>query len=58
MQLFLKKLVNFLANTYRETPVDLEYEKQRMIIVILSCICNHSQTRKYLLQFKLFTKNW
>uniref|UniRef100_A0A8D8BCF2 E3 ubiquitin-protein ligase RNF123 n=1 Tax=Culex pipiens TaxID=7175 RepID=A0A8D8BCF2_CULPI len=57
MKLFLKKLLNFLANTYKETPVDLEYEKQRKIIVILTCICNHPQTRKYLLEFKFFKKN-
>ncbi|XP_065083539.1 E3 ubiquitin-protein ligase RNF123 isoform X2 [Ochlerotatus camptorhynchus] len=57
MKLFLKKLLNFLANTYKETPVDLEYEKQRKIIVILTCICNHPLTRKYLLEFKFFKKN-
>ncbi|XP_055546728.1 E3 ubiquitin-protein ligase RNF123 [Wyeomyia smithii] len=57
MKLFLKKLLNFLANTYKETPVDLEYEKQRKIIVILTCICQHPQTRKYLLEYKLFKKN-
>lgn len=58
MKLFLKTLINFLINTYRETPVDLEYEKQRMIIVILSCLCNHVETRKYYLEYKLFRKNW
>ncbi|XP_058814876.1 E3 ubiquitin-protein ligase RNF123 [Topomyia yanbarensis] len=57
MKLFLKKLLNFLANTYKETPVDLEYEKQRKIIVILTCICQHPQTRKYLLEYKFFKKN-
>ncbi|KFB45879.1 AGAP009295-PA-like protein [Anopheles sinensis] len=57
MKLFLKKLLNFLANTYKETPVDLEYEKQRKIIVILTCICNHPATRKYLLEYKFFKKN-
>ncbi|XP_062548443.1 E3 ubiquitin-protein ligase RNF123 [Armigeres subalbatus] len=57
IKLFLKKLLNFLANTYKETPVDLEYEKQRKIIVILTCICQHPQTRKYLLEFKFFKKN-
>ncbi|KXJ75047.1 hypothetical protein RP20_CCG012419 [Aedes albopictus] len=57
IKLFLKKLLNFLANTYKETPVDLEYEKQRKIIVILTCICQHPQTRKYLLEYKFFKKN-
>uniref|UniRef100_A0A182PVH9 RING-type E3 ubiquitin transferase n=1 Tax=Anopheles epiroticus TaxID=199890 RepID=A0A182PVH9_9DIPT len=57
MKLFLKKLLNYLANTYKETPVDLEYEKQRKIIVILTCICNHPATRKYLLEYKFFKKN-
>ncbi|XP_035776187.1 E3 ubiquitin-protein ligase RNF123-like [Anopheles albimanus] len=57
MKLFLKKLLNFLANTYKETPVDLEYEKQRKTIVILTCICNHPTTRKYLLECKFFKKN-
>ncbi|XP_055613929.1 E3 ubiquitin-protein ligase RNF123 [Uranotaenia lowii] len=57
MKHFLKKLLNFLANTYKETPLDLEYEKQRKIIVILTCICQHPQTRKYLLEYKFFRKN-
>ncbi|EAA15114.4 AGAP009295-PA, partial [Anopheles gambiae str. PEST] len=57
MKLFLKKLLNYLANTYKETPVDLEYEKQRKIIVILTCVCNHPATRKYLLEYKFFKKN-
>ncbi|XP_058056698.1 E3 ubiquitin-protein ligase RNF123 [Anopheles bellator] len=57
MKLFLKRLLNFLANTYKETPVDLEYEKQRKTIVILTCVCNHPATRKYLLECKFFKKN-
>ncbi|XP_058453045.1 E3 ubiquitin-protein ligase RNF123 isoform X2 [Malaya genurostris] len=57
MKLFLKKLLNFLANTYKETPIDMEYEKQRKIIVILTCICQHPRTRKYLVEYKFFKKN-
>lgn len=41
-----------------QTPADLEYEKQRMVIVILTCLCNHSTTRKFLLDARLFKKNW
>ncbi|GAB0094919.1 E3 ubiquitin-protein ligase RNF123 [Sergentomyia squamirostris] len=51
------KLINLLSSTYKETPIDLEYEKQRMVIVILTCICNHPETRKYLLLEKFFDKN-
>lgn len=54
---FLDKLVNLLSSMYRETPLDLEYEKQRFVIVILTCICNHALTRKYLLENKFFKHN-
>lgn len=57
MKGFLDKMVDFLSSMYRETPLDLEYEKQRFVIVILTCICNHSLSRKYLLEFKFFQKN-
>lgn len=40
-----------------QTPVDLNYEKQRIVIVVLTCICNHPATRKYLLENKFFNKN-
>lgn len=40
-----------------QTPVDLNYEKQRIVIVVLTCICNHPATRKYLMEYKFFNKN-
>lgn len=57
MKIFLKRLLNFLSNTFKETPTDLEYESQRKIIVILTCLCNHTATRKYYLENKFFKKN-
>jgi Kip1 ubiquitination-promoting complex protein 1 len=57
IKVFLKRLLNYLSNTFKETPTDLEYESQRKIIVILTCLCNHTQTRKYFLEHKFFKKN-
>ncbi|XP_037034222.1 E3 ubiquitin-protein ligase RNF123 isoform X3 [Bradysia coprophila] len=54
---FILKFVDFLSSLYRETPADLEYAKQRKVIVILRCLCNHARTRKFLLEFKLFKRN-
>lgn len=54
---FLVQLINFIGSCYKETPIDLEYEKQRTVIVILTCICNHPTTRKFLLENKFFEKN-
>lgn len=58
MNKFLRRFIMFLASVYKETPTDLEYERQRMVIVVLSCICNHKQTRKHLLEHIFFKKNW
>jgi Kip1 ubiquitination-promoting complex protein 1 len=57
IKVFLKRLLNYLSNTFKVTPIDLEYENQRKIIVILTCLCNHTQTRKYFLEHKFFRKN-
>lgn len=57
IKIFLKRLLNYLASSFKETPINLEYENQRKIIVILTCLCNHTQTRKYLLEKKFFKKN-
>lgn len=57
MKLFIGKLVSFLSSMYRETSVHLEYEKQRMVIVILTCMCNHPHNRKYLLEYLFFKKS-
>lgn len=57
IKVFLKRMLNYLSNTFKETPTDLEYESQRKIVVILTCLCNHIQTRKYYLENKFFKKN-
>lgn len=57
MRRFVGEFVNFLSSMYRETPADLDYEKQRMVIVILTCLCNHPMSRKYLLESKFFKRN-
>lgn len=58
MKVFLKRLLNYLSCTFKETPTDLEYENQRVIITMLNCLCNHEQTRKYFLEHKFFKKNF
>lgn len=57
IKIFLKRLLNYLSNSFKETPTNLEYENQRKIIVILTCLCNHVQTRIYFLEHKFFKKN-
>lgn len=57
MSRFLRKVLSFLASIYKETPTDLEYERQRMVIVMLTCICNHARSRKFLLHNYFFSKN-
>lgn len=57
IRVFLKRILNYLSNTFKETPTDLEYENQRKSIVILTCLCNHVQSRKYFLENKFFKKN-
>lgn len=57
MRSFLKRFVAFLSSTYRETPINLDYEKQRIAIVVLTCICNHPPTRRFLLEHRFFHKN-
>lgn len=54
---FFVQLINYIGSCYKETPIDLEYEKQRTVIVILTCICNHPPTRKFLLEQKFFDRN-
>lgn len=53
----LKLLVNHMEAVYKEISCDPEYEKQRSTIVILTCLCNHTKTRKYLLMEVLFEEN-
>lgn len=57
IKIFFKRILNYLSNSFKETPLNLEYENQRKIIVILTCLCNHIQTRKYFLEHKFFKKN-
>lgn len=58
MKIFLKRLLNYLVCRFKETPTDLDYENQRVIIAMLNCLCNHEQTRKYFLEHKFFKKNF
>ncbi|XP_055377471.1 E3 ubiquitin-protein ligase RNF123 [Condylostylus longicornis] len=57
IQYLLKNLLNILWNMFSQTPKDLEYERQRKVIVILTCLCNHPQTRKFYINTKFFKKN-
>lgn len=54
----LETLVSYMESVYKEIANDVDYEKQRSIIVILTCLCNHTKTRKYLLKEVLFKNNW
>lgn len=55
---FFSSLIRFMESTYREISSDIDYEKQRSNIVILTCLCNHTRTRKYLLNEVFFKNNW
>jgi len=54
----LRKLVNALLGTFTHTIQGLDYEKHRQTLSMLHCLCLHEQTRKYLLEGKLFKKHW
>ncbi|TDG39653.1 hypothetical protein AWZ03_013926 [Drosophila navojoa] len=53
----LRKLVNALLATYTHTVQGVDYEKHRQTLNALHCICLHEQSRKYLLESKLFKKH-
>ncbi|ALC46914.1 CG6752 [Drosophila busckii] len=53
----LRKLVNTLLGTYTHTVQGLDYESHRQALNMLHCLCLHEQTRKYLLEGKLFKKH-
>ncbi|XP_017110333.1 E3 ubiquitin-protein ligase RNF123 [Drosophila elegans] len=53
----LRKLVNALLGTFTHTIQGLDYEKHRQALSMLHCLCLHEQTRKYLLEGKLFKKH-
>ncbi|XP_020813353.1 E3 ubiquitin-protein ligase RNF123 isoform X1 [Drosophila serrata] len=53
----LRKLVNGLLGTFTHTIQGLDFEKHRQALGVLHCLCLHEQTRKYLLEHKLFKKH-
>ncbi|XP_017143160.1 E3 ubiquitin-protein ligase RNF123 [Drosophila miranda] len=53
----LRKMVNALLATYTHTIQGLDYEKHRQALGVLHCLCLHEQTRKFLLEGKLFKKH-
>ncbi|EDW84144.1 uncharacterized protein Dwil_GK13978 [Drosophila willistoni] len=53
----LRKLVNALLATFTHTIQGLDYEKHRQALGMMHCLCLHQQTRKYLLEGKLFKKH-
>ncbi|CAD7092671.1 unnamed protein product [Hermetia illucens] len=57
MKFILKTFLNMLQNMFRQTSKDLEYEQQRRVIVVLTCLCNHPQTRKFYIDNKFFKDN-
>lgn len=55
---FFIELVDYMESVYNETSNDSEYGKQRSIIVVLTCLCNHHKTKQFLLNEILFKDNW
>ncbi|XP_034661955.1 E3 ubiquitin-protein ligase RNF123 [Drosophila subobscura] len=53
----LRKMVNALLSTFTHTVQGLDYEKHRQALAMLHCLCLHEQTRKFLLEGKLFKKH-
>ncbi|XP_060645573.1 E3 ubiquitin-protein ligase RNF123 [Drosophila nasuta] len=53
----LRKLVNALLGTFSHTVQGVDYEKHRQALSTLHCICLHEQSRKFLLESKLFKKH-
>ncbi|EDV91344.1 E3 ubiquitin-protein ligase RNF123 isoform X2 [Drosophila grimshawi] len=53
----LRKMVNALLATYTHTVQGMDYSKHRHVLNVLHCLCLHEQTRKYLLDSKLFKKH-
>lgn len=58
MTYFLKEIMKHMENVYQEISNDMDYGKQRNIIVVITCLCNHSKTRKFLLTDIFFENNW
>lgn len=58
MREFLRKLIGYLSSLYKETPSDLDYDTQRIVITVLTSLCSHVNTRKFYLEFEFFKKNW
>lgn len=56
MKICLETTVAHLSSVFRQVTVVLEYPEQRTILVLLNCLCRHTKTRQYLLQFILFDK--
>lgn len=54
----LKKLLNTLLASFSETSSSLAYDRQRRVLIVLTCICNHPVTRKFYLENKFFKKHW
>uniref|UniRef100_W8AXB6 RING-type E3 ubiquitin transferase n=1 Tax=Ceratitis capitata TaxID=7213 RepID=W8AXB6_CERCA len=57
VKFLMRKLMNALLSTFTHTHIGLDYEKQKRVITILTCICNHTQTRKTYLEYKFFKKH-
>lgn len=55
---FIGSLIGYMESIYSETSSNTDFEKQRSTIVVLSCLCNHQRTRKYLLTEIFFKDNW
>lgn len=54
----LRKLVNALLCKFSHTVQGTDYERHRETLNVMHYICLHEQTRKYLLESKLFKKHW
>lgn len=56
MKICLETTVAYLLSVFRQVSVILEYPNQCSILVLLNCLCHHTTTRQYLLEYILFDK--
>lgn len=58
IRFLLKKTINSLLAIYTQTNKGLDYEAQRMALVLVNSLCLHPKTRKTYLEHKFFKKHW
>lgn len=57
MKVFLETTITYFFSIFRQVSNFLEFPEQRATLELLNRLCQHGQTRRYLLQFVLFENN-